>query len=70
MGPVVGGVFAAKSDCPSAGKFSSTFRIFGWAKGSAEHPEDILVRNEVEGLVDRQNGATEGTGCRPPLLPG
>ncbi len=50
--------------------FNSTFRIFGEIESSAEHPEDVLMRNEVESLVDRQNGATEGTGCRPPLFPG
>ena len=32
---------------------SSTFRIFDPIESLAEHPEDVLVRNEVESLVDR-----------------
>lgn len=35
------------------GILNSTFRNFGRVEGSAEHPEDVLMRNEVESLVDR-----------------
>ena len=54
-----------------AGRFillSSTFRIFGLG-GSGHDPEDILVSDEPQGIVDCQDGASEWSRGGPSLLP-
>src|SRR6516165_2142501 len=47
---------------------SSTLRIFLGSKSCAR-PEDSLLCNDAERLVERQDGAAEGSRRRPLLLP-
>src|SRR5262249_35307912 len=47
---------------------SSTLRIFLRSKTCAR-PEDTLLCNDAERLVQRQDGAAEGSCWRPLLLP-
>ena len=54
---------------PFRGGLSSTFRISGQAEGSAERPEDVLMRDEVEGVINGQDGFPERADSRPSLLP-
>jgi hypothetical protein len=48
---------------------NSTFRIFGQSGGSAQHPEDVLMGDELEGIVDGQDSASEWAGSSPSFSP-